>query len=58
MTINHEAEKLIFEKIKVSEIQRELTQYAVQKYKEREHKKIDDNLEDYIKTINPDEQIA
>lgn len=58
LTINHEAEKLIFEKIKVSEIQRELTEYAVQKYKEREQKKIDDNLEDYIKTINSDEQIT
>lgn len=55
LTINHEAEKLIFEKIKVSEIQRKLTKYAVQKYKEREKKKIDDNLDDYIKTINPDE---
>ena len=58
LTINHEAEKLIFEKIKVSEIQRELTEYAVQKYKEREQKKIDDNLEDYIMTINSDEQIT
>lgn len=52
LIINHEADKLMFEKIKVSEIQRELTEYAVTKYKEREFKKIDDNLEDYIKNIN------
>jgi hypothetical protein len=51
LIINHEADKLIFEKIKVSEIQRELTEYAVSKYKERELKKIDDNLDDYIKNI-------
>lgn len=51
LIINHEADKLMFEKIKVSEIQRELTEYAVSKYKERELKKIDDNLEDYIKNI-------
>lgn len=51
LIINHEADKLIFEKIKVSEIQRELTEYAVSKYKEQELKKIDNNLEDYIKNI-------
>ena len=51
LIINHEADKLMFEKIKVSEIQRELTEYAVGKYKERELKKIDNNLEDYIKNI-------
>ena len=48
LIINHEAERLIFEKIKVTEIQKELTEYAVQKYKEREMKKIDDNLDDFI----------
>ena len=51
LIINHEADKLMFEKIKVSEIQRELTEYAVTKYKERELKKIDENLDDYIKNI-------
>lgn len=51
LTINHEANKLMFEKIKVSEIQRELTEYAVEKYKEREKKKIDGNLDEYIKNI-------
>ena len=52
LTINHEAERIIFEKIKVTEIQKELTEYAIQKYKEREKKKIDDNLDDYIKGID------
>ncbi len=56
LTVNHEAERLIFEKIEVTKIQKELTEYAVQKYKEREMKKIDENLDEYIKTINTDEQ--
>lgn len=56
LVVNHEADRLIFEKIKVSEIQKELTEYAVQAYKERERKNIDENLDQYIKTINPNEQ--
>lgn len=56
LIINHEAERLIFEKIKVTEIQKELTDYAVQKYKEREMKKIDENLDSYIKSIDKNEQ--
>lgn len=49
LTINHEAERIIYEKMMVTNIQKELTAYAVQKYKEREMKKIDDNPGDYIK---------
>jgi hypothetical protein len=52
LTINHEAERIIFEKKMVTNIQKELTEYAVTKYKEREMKKIDDNLDDYIKGID------
>ena len=55
LIINHEAEKMIFEKMKVTEIQKELTEYAIAKYKEREKEKIDTNLDEYIKKINPDE---
>ncbi|MCP9748417.1 DUF4407 domain-containing protein [Lacihabitans sp. CS3-21] len=55
LIINHEAEKMIFEKIKITEIQKELTEYAIAKYKEREKEKIDGNLDEYIKKINPDE---
>jgi hypothetical protein len=55
LIINHEAEKMIFEKMKVTEIQKELTEYAIAKYKEKEKEKIDANLEEYIKKINPDE---
>ena len=55
LIINHEAEKMIFEKAKVTEIQKELTEYAIAKYKEREKEKIDANLDEYIKKINPDE---
>jgi hypothetical protein len=56
LVINHDAERKIFEKIKVTEIQKELTEYAVAKYKEREMKKIDTNLDDYINKINPNEE--
>lgn len=56
LVINHEAEKLIFEKMKVTEIQKELTEYAVKKYKEREMKKIDENLDSYINSIEKNEQ--
>ncbi len=56
LVINHLAEKLIYEKMMVTEIQKELTEYAVRKYKEREMKKIDDNLDDYIKSIGKNER--
>ena len=51
LTINHEAERIIFEKKMVTNIQKELTKYAMRKYEEREKKKIDDNLDDFIKGI-------
>lgn len=51
LVINHEAHRMIYEKKKVSEIQKELTDYAIEKYKEREKKKIDEDLDNYIKTI-------
>jgi hypothetical protein len=55
LIINHEAHKLVYEKIKVTEIQKELTDYAIEQYKNREKKKIDENLDDYIKNISADE---
>ena len=55
LTINHEAERIIFEKKMVTNIQKELTKYAVTKYKEREMNKIDNNLDDYIKSIDKNE---
>jgi hypothetical protein len=55
LVINHEADRIVFEKIKVTEIQKELTEYAISKYKESEKKKIDANLDEYIKKINPNE---
>ncbi|SFI35057.1 DUF4407 domain-containing protein [Halpernia frigidisoli] len=48
LIINHEADKLKFEKVKIAEIQKELTYYAVEKYKEREKQKIDEDPEMYI----------
>lgn len=56
LVINHEAEKLIYEKMMVTNIQKELTDYAVQKYKEREKQKIDANLDDYIQSIDKNDQ--
>lgn len=55
LTINHEAERIIFEKRMVTNIQKELTKYAITKYKEREMKKIDSNLDNYIKSIDKNE---
>lgn len=57
LIINHEADRLVYEKIKVTEIQKELTAYAIEQYKIREKKKIDENLDDYIKNITPDESV-
>ena len=54
LIINHDVERMIYEKIKVTDIQKELTDYAVEQYKQREKEKIDKNLDDYIKGINGD----
>ncbi len=54
LVINHEADKMIYEKIKVTEIQKELTDYATMRYKDRERKGIDENLNQYIKNITSD----
>ncbi|HLV24217.1 MAG TPA: DUF4407 domain-containing protein [Moheibacter sp.] len=55
LIINHEVEKMIFEKMKITEIQKELTEYAIEKYKEREKGRIETNLDEYIKKINSNE---
>jgi hypothetical protein len=52
LIINHEAERMIYEKIKVTDIQKELTAYAIEKYKEREKDKIDETLYDYIQSLD------
>ena len=49
LVINHDAENLMYEKSKLSQIQKELTDYALEKYKERERKNIDENLDEYIR---------
>ncbi len=48
LVVNHDAENLMYEKSKLSQIQKELTDYALQKYKEREQENIDANLDLYI----------
>jgi hypothetical protein len=57
LVIHHESEKMMYEKIKVTEIQKELTDYAVTQYKEREKRNIDKNLDQYIMNITSDESV-
>lgn len=54
LVINHEPDKMIYEKIKVTEIQKELTDYATLRYKDREKKNMDANLDQYIMNITAD----
>lgn len=49
LVINHDAENLMYEKSQLSRIQKELTDYALEKYKEKERKNIDENLDEYIR---------
>ncbi|WP_313580613.1 DUF4407 domain-containing protein [Chishuiella sp.] len=56
LVINHEADLKIFEKIKESEIQKELTDYAINKFKEHEKIKINENPSDYIQNVKTDER--
>lgn len=58
LIINHEAERMVYEKMKVTEIQKELTDYAIAKYKKREKEKIDANLDEYISKIESVESIS
>ena len=51
LTVNHQAEKLLFEKSKIIEVQKELSGYAIEKYKEQEKDKIDRNPTDYVQTV-------
>lgn len=55
LVIYHEAEKMIIERRYTTTIQKLLTRYAMQKYYEREKRRIDENLDEYVKKIDPDE---
>ena len=48
LTINHQAEKVLFEKTKIIEIQKELSGHAIAKYRDQEIAKIDQNPADYV----------
>lgn len=48
LTINHQAEKVLFEKTKIIEVQKELSGHAIAKYKDQEIAKIDQNPLDYV----------
>lgn len=49
LIINHQSIKLLNEKSKLLAAQTELNEYAINKWKEEQKKKIDSNLDDYIK---------
>jgi hypothetical protein len=58
LVINHNVEKEIYQTSRATEVQKELIDYAIEKYKEQMKSKIDANPEDFIKeedlnTINP-----
>ena len=42
----------MFEKLKISRIQKELTEYALELYKQREKEKINENLDEYIQKMS------
>lgn len=48
LIINHDAENMVYEKSQLSKIQKELTDYALEKYKEREKANINENLDEYV----------
>ena len=49
LTINHVAERIIYEKIKATEAQKELVDYAIKRYISEQKLNIDANPEQYIK---------
>lgn len=53
--VNLEADKMIYEKARLSEVQKEITDYAIEKYKEQEKNKIDSDLDSYIKKVSDHE---
>ncbi len=57
LIIHHGANKLLYEKIKLTEIQKALTDYASEKYIERERNKIDQNLDNYISEISTNNNV-
>lgn len=52
LVIHHDAQNQMFEKLKISRIQKELTEYALELYKQREKEKINENLDDYIQKMS------
>jgi len=52
LVINHQAERLIYEKIKATEAQKELIDHAIQQYIELQKTRIDDAPEAFIKQID------
>ena len=52
LVIHHDAQNQMFEKLKISRIQKELTEYALELYKQRENEKINENLDEYIQKMS------
>jgi hypothetical protein len=55
LVINHQAHRVIHEKVKAAEAQKELINFAIDKYVEETKRKIADNPEDYIKRVEDGE---
>ena len=51
LIISHHAERKIDEKIALMNAQSELSDYIIERWKENEKKKIDDNVENYISEV-------
>ena len=49
LVINHQAKKLLDEKAKLIHVQRELSDYAINKWKDEQKQKIDSDLSAFIK---------
>jgi hypothetical protein len=52
LVINHQAERLVHEKAKAAEAQKELIDYAIMKYIEQQKGKMDENPDTFIKQLS------
>ncbi len=52
LVINHQAERLVYEKAKAAEAQKELIDYAIKKYLEQQKGRMDENPDNFIKQLN------
>ena len=51
LVIHHQAERLIYEKVKAAEAQKELIDYAIKKYIEQQKGRMDENPDTFVKQL-------